>query len=439
MSHIKDRTKKLFLNASWLFGAKTAAGIFSALQTVIIARFLGVNDYGLLVLIIAYAGILFVICDFQFWETATKYIGSFWSDGDKERTASMVKLSYIIDVSSGIVAFLIAIFTAELMNRYLIDSPQAGLLIRLYAVSLLIDTTNFTSDAILRVFEKFKQISFIVSLVNLFRLVLVSAALYMGMGLQEVLYAYIAASVLGIVIRLITVNITLNEKGLHGWWNSSISLIKEQWKGISWFLANSSLTKTFTLASDNYLGVMILGYLAGNEATAFYKIARNCTTIIKRFMDPMYEAIYPELVNISTMKNLSEFGQFIKSSTKMLLKISTPVAIALLIFADVVITLVFGEKYLPAENALRLVTLSVLISQLSFWYGPALLALGKPGLRTIMRGCTTAFYIILLFILIPDYSYEGAAAAFLIFSAVTTAVAFINIRYQLKTLAKKDE
>jgi O-antigen/teichoic acid export membrane protein len=439
MTKIKDRTKKLFFNASWLFGAKTAAGIFTAIQTIIIARILGTNDYGLLVLIIAYVGILFVILDFQFWETATKYIGDFWSDGDKQRTASMIKLSYIVDITSGIIAFIIAILSAEIVNNYLINSPQADFLIRIYAVSLLIDTTNFTSDAILRVFEKFKQISFIVSLTNLTRLALVSVALYLDMGLQEVLYSYIAASVVGIVIRLVIVNMTLNEKGVHRWWSSKISLISDQWKGISWFLANSSLTKTFTLASDNYLGVLMLGHFSGTEATAFYKIARNCTTIIKRFMDPLYEAIYPELVKISNMKNLQDFSHFIKSSTKTLIKISLPVAVILFLFPDVIINLIFGKQYLPAENALRIVTVGVLISQLSFWIGPALLALGKPGLRTIIRGCTTIFYIILLLILVPKYSYDGAAFAFLGYSAVVTAIAFYNIRYQIKTLSQQED
>ena len=432
MTNIKDVTKKLFFNASWLFGAKTAAGIFSAIQTIIIARILGVNDYGLLVLIIAYVGILFVILDFQFWETATKYIGGFWSDGDRPRTASMIKLSYLVDISSGIIAFAIAIITAQIVNKYFINSPEAELLIRLYAISLLIDTTNFTSDAILRVFEKFKQISFIVSLTNLTRLALVSAALFSGMGLKEVLYSYIAASILGIGIRLVIVNMTLNEKGLHRWWKANIALIKNQWKEITWFLANSSLTKTFTLASDNYLGIMMLGHFSGTEATALYKIARNCTTIIKRFMDPLYEAIYPELVKISGLKNLNDFSHIIKASTKTLIKISIPVAIILLVFPDVIINLIFGKQYLPAVNALRIVTIGVLVSQLSFWIGPALLALGRPGLRTIIRGCTTIFYVILLLILVPKYSYNGAAVAFLAYSIVVTAIAFYNIRYQIK-------
>ncbi len=46
MSDSKDLQKKLYFNASWLFGGKTASGIFTAIQTVVVARLLGVSDYG---------------------------------------------------------------------------------------------------------------------------------------------------------------------------------------------------------------------------------------------------------------------------------------------------------------------------------------------------------------------------------------------------------
>src|SRR3989337_2702693 len=175
---------RLLYNASWLFGGKTASSIFTALQTVIVARMLGVSDYGLLVLIIAYVDILNNIFDFRVWETATKYIGTFWANGEREKTCSMIKLSYIIDIFSGILAFIIAILTAKVACSYLIHSPDAYTLIWIYSLSLLIDTANSTSDAILRVFDRFKRIAFVSSFISLFRLILVVLLLYFGMGIN---------------------------------------------------------------------------------------------------------------------------------------------------------------------------------------------------------------------------------------------------------------
>ena len=431
MNKTKILTKRLFLNASWLFGGKTASSIFSALQTVVVARILGVSDYGLLALIIAYVDILNQFFDFRVWETATKYIGTFWTSGEKEKARSMIKLSYMIDVSSGVLALIIALITAKIASEYLIHSPEAYPLICIYALSLLIDTANSTSDAILRVFDKFKSIAFISSFNNLFRLVLVSVILYLGFGIKGVLFSYIAASFLGFGIRQWAVSRTLKENGIEGWWKSELGLIKDRWKGIAWFLGNTSLAGTIKMAGDNYLGILALGYFAGKEATAYYKIAQSFSKVMTRIADPLYEAIYPELVKILTTNALKDFKRILKYTTKSLMKFVIPIAVIILIFADPIINVIFGQHYVPAANALRIVTVGVVISKLIFWISPALLAIGRPGLRTIVGTISAAIYVVLLFLLIPKHSYMGAAYAYLAYSIARTLTSILALKISL--------
>ncbi len=428
---VRAITKRLFSNASWLFGGKTVSAIFSALQAIVVARMLGVNDYGLLALIIAYVDILNQFFDFRVWETATKYIGTFWTRGEKDRIRSMIKLSYIIDLSSGILAFAIAILTAKIASTYFIHSPQAPHLIFIYAFSLFIDTANSTSYAILRVFDKFKKIAFISSLQSFSRLVLVLVGLYLGMGIKGVLFAYMASTFLGFVISLWAVARTLKENELQRWWKSNLSLIRDQWKGIAWFLGNTSLTATIKLAGDNYLGVLALGYFSGKEAAAYYKIAKSSVNIMTRITEPLYEAIYPELVRASSLGALKDFKKLIKYSTKNLMKFIIPIAVVIFVFADPIVNLVFGKEYLPASNALRIVTLATAISKLVFSINPALLAFGRAGLRTISGTTSTISYILLLVLLVPKFSYIGAAFAFLGFSIVRVLISTLALKISM--------
>ncbi|HXG30755.1 MAG TPA: flippase [Thermodesulfobacteriota bacterium] len=412
-------TRRLFLNASWLFGGKTASGILAAIQTVVVARMLGVTDYGLLALVVAYVDILNQFFDFRVWETATKYIGTFWVVGEKDKARSMIKLSYIIDISSGVLAFLITVVTAGIASRYLIHSYEAYPLICIYALSLLIDTANSTSDAILRVFDRFKWIAFIASLSGFVKLALASTTLYLGMGIKGVLFSYIAASFLGFSIRLWAVSTTLRENRIERWRNADLGLIKDQWKGIAWFLGNTSLTATIKMASDNYLGVLLLGHFSGKEAAAYYKVAKSSLRIVTRIVDPLREAIYPELVKMFSTGAMGDFKRLLKSTTKNLSKVVVPMVVFFLVFSDPLIEFVFGERYLPSSNALRIITLAALISQVTFWTGPALLAFGKVGLKNVISIICTAVYVGCLFLLIPRYSYLGAAFAFLVYYIVS--------------------
>ena len=424
--------KRLFQNASWLFGGKTLAGGFSAIQTVILARFLGVDNYGLLALIIAYVDVLNNFFDFRVWETATKYIGTFWTNGEREKTLSMIKLSYIIDIFSGILAFIIAILTAKVACSYLIHSPDAYTLIWIYSLSLLIDTANSTSDAILRVFDRFKRIAFVSSFISLFKLILVVLFLYFGMGINGVLLSFILASFLGFSIRMWIVSKTLGENQLMSWWKSNLRLVKDQWKGIAWFMGNTSFAGTIMMANENFMGVLFLGYFSGKEAAAYYKIAKSFVKLITRIMDPLYEAIYPELVRISTLNALKDFKRLLKYSTKNLMKFTIPTAIVIMIFANPIISFIFGKEYLPASNTLRIITVAVVITQPTFWITPALLAFGRPGLRTTMLLISNASYIALLFLLVPRHSYIGAAFAFLGYAIVRSFTSVICLNASIK-------
>ncbi len=436
MNKTKTMTKRLFHNASWLLGGKTASSIFSAIQTVIVVRMLGVTDYGLLVLVIAYVGILNQFFDFRVWETATKYIGTFWTQGQREKTLSMIKLSYIIDISSGILAFIIAILTAKIASSYVIHSPEAYTLIWIYSLSLLIDTANSTSDAILRVFDRFRPIAFISSFISLFKLLLVSSLLYLGMGINGVLFSFIVASFLGFSIRMWIVSKTLGENQLTRWWNSDLRLIKDQWKGIAWFLGNTSFVGTLKMANDHFLGVLVLGYFSGKEGAAYYKIARSFAKVMIHITDPLYEAIYPELVKISSINALSEFKRLLKASTKSLSKVIVPIAILIFIFSDQIISIVFGKEYLPSSNTLRIVTLAVVISQLTFWISPAFLAFGKPGLRTLIGLGSTVSYIVLLFLLVPKFSHVGAAFALLGYAIVRPSISILGLKTSMNEKKK---
>jgi len=211
-----------------------------------------------------------------------------------------------------------------------------------------------------------------------------------------------------------------------------MAIIKDQWKGIAWFLSNTGFAGVLNMANDNFLGVLILGYFSGKESAALYKVARSVVKMMTRIMDPLYEAIYPELVKIHSANKLKEFKKLIKSSTINLMKFIVPIVILLLLFSDTVINIIYGIEYLPSSKALRILTVAIFIHILAFWINPALLAFGKPGLRNFIVFASTASYIALLVVLVPEYSFIGAAFAFLGYAIISSLLAVICLKDSIK-------
>jgi len=427
MSKIKDIHKRVLSNSSWLVGDRTLSSVFTALQTIIVARMLGVEEYGLLVLVIAYIDLLNQFIDFRMWETATKYIGTYWEKGDLERTQSFIKLSYLVDVLSGILAFIIAILTASLISKYIIHTPEAYKLIWIYAFTLFISTSSSTSISILRVFNKFRIIAILRSSQAFIRLLFILAFLLLGFGINGVLYGLVIGSLLGFIMRIYMVIKTLNENGLGNWWKSKISMIKDQFKGISWFVFNTNIAATIQMGEEKSLGILILGYLAGKDAVAYYKIATSAAKLLKLITGPFYESIYPELIKIKSQNILEHIKPLLYRMSRTFLMIGVPLAILIIIFSDLIIKLVFGINYLPSGNALKVVAVAAIIDGTTFWNAPILLAFEKPGLRTVLATISVIFYLTLLVLLVPQYSFMGAAYALLGFVIIKTTLSLLVI------------
>lgn len=432
MTDIKDIKRRLLLNTSLLLSGRTVSNILIALHEVVLARMLGLELYGLLVLIRAFVDILNSLFDFGVWETATKYVGTFLTMGDKDKTRAMIKLSYIVDITSGLVAFIIVYLSANIASEYIIKSSESAPLIAIYAFSLLISTSNKTSDAIFRVFDSFKTMVFILTLQSFIRLILVIIVLYMGMGLKGVLICFIIASFLGFSMRIWSVTRILRDNEIKNWWGVRLRIIQQHFREITWFLLNTSFTATIRMTSDRFLGVLLLGYIAGKEAVALYKVAKSVVKVLTSIADPLYEAIYPELVRILSLNQINEYRSIVIYSVKNLMKFTAPIAAVIIIFSDTILSLIFGNDYIPATNTVRIITLAILISQPVFWISPSLLAFGRSGLKNVINSSCAVIYILLLYLLVPTYSYNGAAGAFLGYNVIITIVSLLVIRHVYK-------
>ena len=53
---------------------------------------------------------------------------------------------------------------------------------------------------------------------------------------------------LSLVIRLSLVSKTLNKHGLGEWWRARITLIKDKFREMGWFLGNTSIAGTLRMA-----------------------------------------------------------------------------------------------------------------------------------------------------------------------------------------------
>ena len=427
MTSRKETTdkKELFTNATWLFGSKSAKSVINAVEMIILARMLGVEQFGLLSVIIAYVSVINGLVDFRVWEGVIRYVGEFLESRDKDRVLSIIKLSYCVDFISGSAAFVIAILLSFFASSFFNLGDQGFSLIVVYSLSLLIRTANTTSEAIFRIFNEFKKITYLSTFEALIRLIFVLFALFAGYGLTGVLVSYVAASVIGFISRQFYVNAVLKSHDIKFWLSGKINLLKGRFKEVMWFFFNTTIAGTLKIADDNYLGVLALGHFFGNDLAGLYKVARSAIKIMTRFTDPVYESIYPKLVEMINRKTYDELRDIIKYAVRNLYKFTLPVGAAIILLAGFILDIVFGQQYVSGANTMRVIALGAIVAQVSFWISPVLLAMDKVGVRTVYNIVDVLIYIAFLIVLVPTYGLIGAGFAYLFNRVVVSILGII--------------
>jgi O-antigen/teichoic acid export membrane protein len=400
--------KALSSNSAWLFVSGLVVTVFGFLQTVLVARSLGVEAYGSIALVIVYVTVVNQIVDFRIHEAAVRYLSEYWVKGDRVRVASVARFCYLVDLSTGVAAFLIVGLTASWAARHLLHQPALSGWIVAYAFTLLFMTVNGTSRAILTVFDGFSWLSAQACGIAFAQLVLVVFFLKSGLGVTGVLTAYIGASLLGGVTLLFLARRRLGERLGADLGRASVFLLKDRWKEISQFLFQTNLNESLTLVTKN-LDVLLLGYFRPVAEVGLYRMAKNFVGLLGLVSDPIYMALYPQLTKIWHGQREAELRRVLIGFTLLSSVAFLPFAVLFIVLCPVVIKAMIGNSFLPSMEAVRIMIWGGGFSLVFLWVRPVFLAAGKPGALTAINAVSAALMLALSLWVIPAFGFVGAS------------------------------
>lgn len=429
----RDERKYLRKDTLTLFCGGIGASVFAAIEVVILARFLGLEQFGLFTLVISYVKIVNSLLDIKIDEAVVKYVTESKEKGKLKTVSSFVKFFYIVDLSSGILSFAVCILLAGVANDLFIKSDDAFNYVLILSIALLVSTVNQSSHAILQSFKKFRYSAFFKVFNNFMKLILILTAFILQLGLEGFFAVYVVAELISFFVLQIFVNKVLVQEGMSNWLFADLQGIKGQIREVIWFMMNTAISGFMSFASSSYFPILVLGHFSGAEASSLYKIARSVMTAVEKIRNPIYSVVYPALTRINARESYKEFRQLVVHSVKEIIKFIIPASVLVLIFAEQLIELAFGSEYLPAVGTMRILIVVVMIYAFSHWILSALLSLGMSGVKTMVILVSTVLYLLALLILVPRYSHLGAALASfapVVFSFVVAIFLFLHIRHR---------
>jgi O-antigen/teichoic acid export membrane protein len=186
------------------------------------------------------------------------------------------------------------------------------------------------------------------------------------------------------------------------------------------------------------LDMVMLGYMKPESDVGIYNAAYKIFLVGILPSQLIFSAFFPLLSKVGLIAT-SEFRNTLKNYAKFMFGTGIVSGILLFALSENIILIVFGKNYIAAAQPLSILAVNVLMVCINVFFGNPMIAWGKNKEYAVAITFGAVVNIILNFILIPKYSYIGAAFAtllsevavfiglFYLFNKFTTGLLYKNI------------
>jgi O-antigen/teichoic acid export membrane protein len=419
----KDQNmRSLLKNSSYLGASRVVAAVSSLITMAFTGRALGVELFGLLILIHSYVEAASSLTKFQSWQLVVRYGGDILAGGDKEEFKTATGFALGLDIASGLVGMLVAMALLPFIGHWF-GIPDNTILIAVLYCTLLPTMASMTSGGVLRALDRFDLISWAGSAQPITRMMMVAVAFVLNAPFIAYLIIWYLTDMSGDLYQWFLTWRELRRKNLlHGvrprLWPKSLP---GAWR----FAFHINLTASL-MGAWGPLANLIVGGLLGPASAALYRIAANLSDAVQKPTDLLGRAFYPEIarMDLSTKRP----WKLMLRGSALAAGIGVAAILIMVVIGQPLINLVFGKQFAGAYPPLMVLMLVALILVISFPFAPMLYALDRPDSPLFARVVGTLLYLVIVAPFTWQLGLNGAALAFVIGNAAMFAVLAIQLR-----------
>lgn len=417
-ANTRSQANSIFKNFGKLASGKVIAAVLSLAYLAIVARTLGPEGLGYLVLAHAYVLIIAQIARFQSWQAIIRFGEPMLAQNDAQGFKGLVRFTAKLDLLSAIVAVAIALALLDPVGRML-DWPAEALesiYIYCWATPFLLAATP---TGLLQLKNRFGTLSKQLLVMPGMRFVGAVWLWVVGGDLTDFLAIWIVSSFLHGTSLWALGWMALKNQGLLPHWRTR----EDEKPDPAWwpFVIKTNLASTLELAHSR-LPLLIVGAVLGSAASGFFQLAINLTNLIAHPANLLNEATFPQLAKIQTAQGYSAMRAVALRSVFTGMAVALPVVLIYLIFCTDLAVLVGGSAFAPAGIVVAWMAVAQLARVASVVLESAVLAIDGAGYVLMSQVVAAVVIIGSLAFLLPAIGTVGAPLALLGAMLVTVAL-----------------
>jgi len=417
---------QILRSSSIIGGAQAVNYAIALLRTKFVAVLIGPSGVGLVGLFTSTMGVLETLMGLGIRSSGVREIADAHSTNNPQRLAHAVKTLKRACWITGIAGWLITAALAYPISSLVFDSPQHALALVFLGSTVLIGSVSGGQMAFLQGIRRIGDLARI-NVLGIACGTIIAVPLYWRFGEDGIVPALILSAVANLALSSWfagKVKVEAVEQTARQTLQGTKSLLG---LGVV-FMWSALLTALVTLA----IKALIQREL-GLEANGFYQAAWAVSGMFAGFiLGAMSADFYPRLT--AAKDDHGMMGRLVNEQTEVGVLLALPGLVATLVFAPLVITLLYSREFAQAAALLPWFILGVFGRVISWPMGFVMPALGAGKWYAFSETANVALHLALAVVLLGMLGLQGVAIAFallyLIYTASVAAISFHLIRFR---------
>ncbi len=415
-------TSKIINRFKAAFIAQAVGIAAGAALTILLARLLKSDEYGLFFLTISVLGFTKLFSTLGIAKSAGRYITEY-KEKRPRQLPNILGISIILNIFTiTIVVGIVGIFHNSIAQ--LIGEQELSELLFI-GIGLIVFHSLLEYNRV--IFQSFEKIQFESSLriiERIIRLILTIGFVVVGFGVAGALIGYTISYAISVIIGSLYIYLKMFRG--HDREPVETGLAKKIIK------YSGPLAVTHSAHSlEHRVDTILVGYFIGPVGVAYYTIGNQVVQFIETPMAALGFTLSPTFSSQKASGNPETAARIYEIAITQGLLLYIPAAAGLVVVSEPLINLIFGSSYSGAVPVLQVFAAFVVLQSITKITSHGLDYLGRARVRAIVKGVTAILNVVLNLLLIPMMGVVGAAIATVSTFAIYTFASVYIIHSEL--------
>lgn len=374
--------KRMLANTAWLLGSKGLGAVLSIFYLAILARTLGVRQFGHFSLILGSAQAFLALAGFQTWRVVVRYGAAHVHAKDWAAFGRLGMFAGVLDLVGAIVGTGLAWIVFYRLDTLLdlnLDYRDTAFWITVATLFAL----NSAPTGIVRALDRFDITAYVESLTPILRLVAAVAIWLTGPTLERFLMAWAAIGLFVAAVYWIAAR-RLCPRAVSFGHLRNLRQARGENPGIGHFfwVTFASATLEGAIKQGPLLAV---GYLVGTRVAGLFRLAAQISQALGKLSTLLTRAAYAEINRARVAVDPAQFRKLVSDTSLLAAGAGAAVIIVAIFVGRPLLGLMGGPDFVAAYPILIALTAGACFDLASVAFEPALHSTGRARLALVGR------------------------------------------------------